>query len=72
MSYFAIIYWLGLGHNTRPLEVFYQFIARRRKEHNKDPHKGRFCDDQLFVLVNPRHLLEVWKMTNLRNVYLFQ
>jgi hypothetical protein len=55
------------------LEVFYQFIAKRRKEHNKDPHKGRFCDDdQVFVLVNAGHLLEVWQMTNSRNVYLFK
>jgi len=54
------------------LEVFDQFIAMRRKEHNKDPHKGRFCDDQVFVLVNAGHLLEVWQMTNSRNVYLFQ
>jgi hypothetical protein len=41
------------------LEVFDQFIAMRRKEHNKDPHKGRFCDDELFVLVNAGHVLEV-------------
>jgi hypothetical protein len=32
------------------LEVFDQFIANRRKEH-KDPHKGKFCDDQVLVLV---------------------
>jgi hypothetical protein len=32
------------------LEVFDQFIANTRKEH-KDPHKGKFCDDQVLVLV---------------------
>ncbi len=32
------------------LEIFDQFIANRRKEH-KNPHKGKFCDDQFLVLV---------------------
>jgi hypothetical protein len=32
------------------LEVFDEFIANRRKEH-KDPHKGKFCDDKVLVLV---------------------